>query len=74
MEPIRIIKRQAKKRMVIMVPESYENKDLEITILPIIKSKSIKFDPSDFIGFMKHIEMDPLQESDKLRQEWDRDF
>jgi hypothetical protein len=74
MEPIHIIKRQAKKRVVITVPESYENKDLEITILPIKKLKAFKFDPSAFIGFMKHIEMDPLQESDKLRQEWDRDF
>lgn len=74
MEPIRIIKRQAKKRVVITVPESYENKDLEITILPIKKSKPLEFNPLKYLGFMKHIDMDPQHEINKLRDEWDRSF
>lgn len=74
MEAIRIIKKHAKRRITITVPETFENKDLEITILPIKKTKPPEFNPLTYLGFMKYIDMDPRHEINKLREEWDRGF
>jgi len=54
-----------------------EKGNIKAVIVPIRLWEEIKkkiFNPSEFRGMYKHLNLDPEKESKELRDEWERDF
>jgi hypothetical protein len=76
MEEIHIFQKPVNNKLVLEVPEYFSNQEMEIIILPFIKNGKTKkkFNPKNYIGFMKNIDMDIEDEIKSLRTEWERNF
>jgi hypothetical protein len=72
MEAIRKIIENATTPLMIELPESYQNKKVEVIILPLEEKKEPpeKYDFSDLIGKLEW-KGDALAEQRRLRDEWD---
>ena len=73
MEAIRKIIENATTPLMIDLPEAYQNKKVEVIVLPLeekVEEQPKKYDFSDLFGKMKW-EGDALAEQRKLRDEWD---
>ena len=71
MEAVRKIIEHSSGSVTIEVPEEYQNRKLEIIVIPLDEIKSEKkYDFSDFFGKLKW-RGDALKGQRKLRDEWD---
>ena len=75
MRALRFIKHPVKNKIIIILPESYGNEDVEVTVKQL-KKKGLKrtSEVDKFCGFMKNIEMDTKEEIRKMRNEWERNI
>jgi hypothetical protein len=73
MNAVRKIIENSSNPLTIQLPEGYENKRLEVIVLPLEETTSPsekKYDFSDLVGKLEW-KGDALAEQKKLRDEWD---
>ena len=78
MEALHLVKKPESGVITIRLPNSFKSHNLiEIILKPVevvpIEKKSA-FDPREFRGIWKNMEIDVDSVSRKMRQEWERDF
>lgn len=80
MEAIRIIKKPINGEVVIDLPESFADNEVEVIVMPVQKDRSDvderAFDPEKYRGALKvKMSLEEIeQECKEMRDEWDRDF
>jgi hypothetical protein len=73
MDAVRKIIENSSNPLTIQLPQEYENKRLEVIVLPLEETTSTskkKYDFSDLVGKLEW-KGDALAEQKKLRDEWD---
>lgn len=70
MDAIRKIIEHHSGSVTIDLPEEYNNKKVEVIVLPVDEQKKNKYDFSDLAGKLQW-EGDAVAEQRKLRDEWD---
>jgi len=70
MDAVRKIIENSSNPLTIQLPEGYENKRLEIIVLPLDEEPNKKMDLSRFFGKLEW-KGDALAEQKRLRDEWD---
>ena len=74
MKALKFIKHPVNHRITILLPESFEDDDVEVIVRQYKKNDKTTKDIEKFCGFLKEIDMDVDKEIRKMRQEWERDF
>ncbi len=75
MRALKFIRHPVQNKIIIVLPESYGDNDVEITITPLKNDNTKKENNFEkYCGFMKDIKMDTDVEIDKMRNEWKRDI
>ncbi len=70
MNAVRKIIEKSSATVTIELPEEYQNKKLEVIVLPLEEEKPKQYDFSDLVGTLKW-KGDALKEQRKLRDEWE---
>ena len=77
MVALRLVKSPENGRIIIDLPQELQSqKKVEVIILPLkVKTKKKKdFDPKEFKGIWKDMDIDAEKMSREMREEWERSF
>lgn len=77
MVALRLAKNPENGRIIIDLPRELQfQKKVEVIILPLkVKAKKKKdFDPKEFKGIWKNMDIDVQKMSQEMREEWERSF
>lgn len=75
MEVYRIIKKSRNRRLTITIPESLNDKQLEIIVSPVEQqAKRNNFNPEEYQGIWKNLNFNAEVMSQEMRKEWERNI
>ena len=76
MEAFRTIKKAENGVVTVQLPDSLSNLEVEVIVLPVEEKKGVNraFDPLEFKGIWKNLDVDVEKICREMREGWERHF